>query len=75
MKIEFITSNSDEVRVTTEDKTFIFNRRGVETATGVGLTMDEFVPLREPLAKQESLTQSQRAIVNLTLRDHKLKEI
>jgi len=71
-----INGDSEEVRVSTQTKTFVFGRQGFHMSTGCSVTLDELQEVAE-LLRDQPLSKTHKIIINLTLWNYreKIKQI
>ena len=75
-KITQINGDSEEVRVSTQIKTFVFGRQGFHISTGGSCSLDELQEVAE-LLRDQPLSKTHKIIINLTVnmyREH-IKQI
>lgn len=65
-----ITSDSEEVRVSDQTRTFVFHRKGFHIATGGGVSLEDLLNVLNQL-RLHPLTKRDKIIVNLTVDMHR----
>ena len=70
MEIESVKTDSEEVRITTKSKTYVFARTGFQgTSTGASVSLDELKELKELTKDVKGDT---KIILGLTWHDYQL---